>query len=90
MLRAMRTTIGALCAAALLAPAGAQTQLKVDDDVLDELEIESPFDLMGLYQGLSLDQKSVSAPRMELQLLRAIGQRAKVLEECSPRVARSL
>ena len=30
------------------------------DDVLDELDIESPFDLMGLYQGLSLDQKSVS------------------------------
>jgi len=30
------------------------------DEVLDELEIESPFDLMGLYQGLSLDQKSVS------------------------------
>lgn len=34
------------------------------DDVLDELDIESPFDLMGLYQGLSLDRKSVSdAPR---------------------------
>jgi predicted Zn-dependent protease with MMP-like domain len=29
------------------------------DDVLDELGIESPFDLMGLYQGVSLDQKSV-------------------------------
>lgn len=34
------------------------------DEVLDELEIESPFDLMGLYQGLSLDRKSVlDAPR---------------------------
>lgn len=31
-----------------------------DDEVLDELGIESPFDLMGLYQGLSLDKKSVS------------------------------
>ncbi|MBA4173521.1 MAG: hypothetical protein C0511_12955 [Hyphomicrobium sp.] len=31
-----------------------------EDEVLDELGIESPFDLMGLYQGLSLDQKSVS------------------------------
>jgi predicted Zn-dependent protease with MMP-like domain len=30
------------------------------DEVLDELDIESPFDLMGLYQGLSLDRKSVS------------------------------
>ncbi len=30
------------------------------DEVLDELEIESPFDLMGLYQGVSIDKKSVS------------------------------
>lgn len=29
------------------------------DEVLDELEIDSPFDLMGLYQGVSLDRKSV-------------------------------
>lgn len=31
-----------------------------DDEVLDELGIDSPFDLMGLYQGLSLDKKSVA------------------------------
>ena len=30
------------------------------DQVLDELDIESPFDLMGLYQGVSVDKKSVS------------------------------
>jgi predicted Zn-dependent protease with MMP-like domain len=30
------------------------------DEVLDELDIESPFDLMGLYQGVSLARKSVS------------------------------
>lgn len=30
------------------------------DDVLDELGIEDPFDLMGLYQGVALTQKSVS------------------------------
>ncbi len=29
------------------------------DEVLDELGIESPYDLMGLYQGVSLDKKSV-------------------------------
>lgn len=29
------------------------------DDVLDALDIEDPFELMGLYQGTSLDQKSV-------------------------------
>ena len=30
------------------------------DEVLDELGIEDPLELMGLYQGVSLDQKSVS------------------------------
>jgi predicted Zn-dependent protease with MMP-like domain len=29
------------------------------DEVLKSLDIESPFDLMGLYQGVSLDKKSV-------------------------------
>jgi predicted Zn-dependent protease with MMP-like domain len=34
------------------------------DEVLDELGIEDPFDLTGLYQGVSLDKQSVSdAPR---------------------------
>ena len=31
-----------------------------EEDVLKELDIESPFDLMGLYQGISLADKSVS------------------------------
>ena len=31
-----------------------------DDDVLKDLDIESPFDLMGLYQGVSLAHKSAS------------------------------
>lgn len=30
------------------------------DEVLDGLGIESPFDLMGLYSGVSLDRKSVA------------------------------
>jgi predicted Zn-dependent protease with MMP-like domain len=30
-----------------------------DQEVLRELKLESPFDLMGLYQGVSLDKKSV-------------------------------
>lgn len=30
------------------------------DEVLDELGIEDPYELTGLYQGVSLDQKSVS------------------------------
>ena len=31
-----------------------------DDETLDALELESPFDLLGLYQGVSLDRKSVA------------------------------
>jgi predicted Zn-dependent protease with MMP-like domain len=29
------------------------------DEVLQALKLESPFDLMGLYQGVSLDRKSI-------------------------------
>jgi predicted Zn-dependent protease with MMP-like domain len=32
------------------------------DDILREMRIESPFDLMGLYQGVSLDKRSVMDP----------------------------
>ncbi len=46
------------------------------DEVLDELEIESPFDLMGLYQGTSLARQSVSdvpqGPNMVFLYRRAI------------------
>lgn len=35
------------------------------DDILDEMEIESPFDLMGLYKGVSLDRKSVLDQSLE-------------------------
>ena len=38
--------------------------IRVEDfptqEVLDEMKLESPFDLMGLYHGVSLDKKSVS------------------------------
>lgn len=32
------------------------------DDVLEEMQIDDPYDLMGLYQGVSLNNKSVSDP----------------------------
>ena len=32
------------------------------DEVLDSLNIESPFDLLGLYSGIDLARKSVSDP----------------------------
>jgi predicted Zn-dependent protease with MMP-like domain len=47
-----------------------------DEQVLDELGIEDPFELMGLYKGVSLDRKSVldqpSEPDMVLLYRRAI------------------
>ncbi len=41
------------------------------DDILDSLGIESEFDLMGLYQGVSLDRKSVmdAAPEADVVVL---------------------
>ena len=30
-----------------------------DDDVVRDMELETPFDLLGLYQGISLDRRSV-------------------------------
>ena len=33
-----------------------------DEDVLDELDIEDPFELTGLYQGVDLSRRSVSDP----------------------------
>ena len=33
-----------------------------DEDVLDELGIEDPFELTGLYQGVDLSRRSVSDP----------------------------
>ena len=35
------------------------------EDVLGDLDLEDPFDLMGLYQGVSLDKKSISDPPRE-------------------------
>ena len=31
-----------------------------DDETVEALDVESPFELLGLYQGISLDQKSVA------------------------------
>jgi predicted Zn-dependent protease with MMP-like domain len=33
-----------------------------DDEIATEMELESPFDLLGLYTGVSLDHKSISDP----------------------------
>lgn len=39
------------------------------DDILDEMEIEDAYDLMGLYQGVSLNNKSVSDPARDPDLV---------------------
>lgn len=49
------------------APHARDVVLKVedlaDDDVLDELQIDDPLELTGLYDGIPLTEKSVSEPQ---------------------------
>jgi predicted Zn-dependent protease with MMP-like domain len=40
-----------------------------DDETAEELELESPFDLLGLYRGRPLGAKSVSDPSPEIDLI---------------------
>jgi len=40
-----------------------------DEEICRELGLESPFDLLGLYQGISLDQKSVAATPMDVDMI---------------------
>ena len=42
-----------------------------DDETLEAMGIESPFDLMGLYRGVSLDRKSVmdATPHLDMIFL---------------------
>ena len=40
-----------------------------DDDILEELECETPFDLLGLYKGLDLARKSVMDAPQELDMI---------------------
>lgn len=37
-----------------------------DDDILDEMEIEDPYDLLGLYQGVSLAHESVGSIHIDV------------------------
>lgn len=40
-----------------------------DDEVAADMELESPFDLLGLYQGVSLDRQSVSDARTGMDMI---------------------
>ena len=40
-----------------------------DEETEREMELDSPFDLLGLYQGVSLDRKSVADPAPEIDMI---------------------
>jgi len=40
-----------------------------DDDTLEELECETPFDLLGLYKGVNLARKSLADVRQGLDMI---------------------
>jgi predicted Zn-dependent protease with MMP-like domain len=40
-----------------------------DEDTEKEMELESPFDLLGLYRGVGLPRKSVSDPRPHIDMI---------------------
>ncbi len=40
-----------------------------DEEVEEEMELESPFDILGLYRGVSLPHKSVSSTRVESDMV---------------------
>ena len=40
-----------------------------DDSVVSDMKLASPYDLLGLYQGISLDQKSMSDPAPDMDMI---------------------
>jgi predicted Zn-dependent protease with MMP-like domain len=40
-----------------------------DEETEAAMELESPFDILGLYRGVALPQKSVSDPRPQLDMI---------------------
>ena len=40
-----------------------------DEETEAEMELESPFDILGLYRGVALPQQSVSDPRTEIDMV---------------------
>jgi len=40
-----------------------------DESLIDEMGLASPYELLGLYQGISLDQKSVSNPFPDVDMI---------------------
>ena len=40
-----------------------------DAETEEEMELDSPFDILGLYRGIALPHQSVSAPRTEIDMV---------------------
>ena len=40
-----------------------------DEEICRDMELESPFDLLGLYQGVSLDQKAAVGSRQDVDMI---------------------
>jgi len=40
-----------------------------DEETEEEMDLESPFDLLGLYRGVALPQQSVMAPRNDIDMI---------------------
>ena len=40
-----------------------------DEETEEEMDLESPFDLLGLYRGVALPQQSVLAPRNDVDMI---------------------
>jgi predicted Zn-dependent protease with MMP-like domain len=40
-----------------------------DDETIDTMELESPFDILGLYRGVALPQQSVMATRADIDMI---------------------
>jgi predicted Zn-dependent protease with MMP-like domain len=40
-----------------------------DDETADEMGLDSPFDLLGLYRGVALPHQSVSSPRAGIDMI---------------------
>jgi predicted Zn-dependent protease with MMP-like domain len=40
-----------------------------DEETEEEMELESPFDILGLYRGVALPHQSISTPRTEIDMV---------------------
>jgi predicted Zn-dependent protease with MMP-like domain len=40
-----------------------------DEETEEEMELDSPFDLLGLYRGVALPRQSVLAPRTDVDMI---------------------